>query len=124
MFGKRNRASAKAEKEKALLQGRIDGLVQEKHFWVEQSRAMQNQIQTWQRLYAELLQQAARGPIADDELRSHVSDVCEQLRKPVTGVEAVMALTSSLLTGTQGAYTPVEGGRGLFGIEFDPDNRG
>lgn len=115
MFGKK-RKQQKELQAKAELQGRIDGLVAEKHFWVEQGRNLQNSVQMMHRLYADLLQHAARG-VTDDELRSHISEVREHLLKPVIGVEAIAALTSTLLNDTQGAYTPV--GKGVSLIQGD-----
>lgn len=104
--------------ERKKLEGRIAGLAEEKRFWIEQSRALQNSLQTMHRLYADLLINASRG-VSDDDLRSHISEIREHLMKPVVGVEAIAAFAASLLDNTQGAYTAVNGGISILGIDRD-----
>lgn len=89
----------------------IERLRIERDFWVEQGRSLQNQVQTWQRLYAGLLQHIERGG-CDESLKAELENMREELSRPVVGVEAVRALTAMMQGGTQGEYTAVSGGRG------------
>lgn len=87
--------------------GRMDALIVEREFWVEQGRSLQNQLQTWQRMYAGLFDQLGRGVVTEESIAENLAMAAEELRQPVTTVEAVRALTSQLKGDTQGAYTSV-----------------
>ena len=80
----------------------------ERDFWVEQSRALQNQLQTVLRSQAGLFEQMARSTVMPDDVHAAITDMASQLRQPLTTVEAVAALASSAREGTQGGYTAVK----------------
>lgn len=76
----------------------------ERDFFVEQARALQNQVQVWQRMYSDLLAQVQRG-LTDDGVQSAISETRAALEEPVVGIEAVRALTAELSGNAQGHYT-------------------
>ncbi|MFG9301276.1 hypothetical protein [Pseudomonas aeruginosa] len=93
------------------LEARIQALLIEREFWVEQGRNLQNQLQTWQRMYSSLFDQLGRGVVTDQDIKDNLALASEELRQPVTAVEAVRAMTAMLTENTQGQYTSVGRGR-------------
>ena len=85
----------------------IAALKVERDFWVEQARNLQNHLQTVMRGQAAMLEQMARGGIQESEVLQSIAQVQQELRQPLTSVEAVAALTASIRPGTQGTYTQV-----------------
>ena len=101
----------------AASQAREKALLIERDFWVEQGRSLQNQLQTWQRMYSGLYDQIGRGVVTEESISENLAMASEELRQPITTVEAVRALTAGLKDNTQGQYTSVKGGRGTKKLE-------
>lgn len=80
----------------------------ERDFWVEQARNLQNHLQTVMRGQAAMLEQMGRGPIHESDVHAAIQQVAQELREPLTTVEAIAALTAGQRHGTQGAYTAVQ----------------
>ncbi|HBP5240212.1 TPA: hypothetical protein L5669_003485 [Pseudomonas aeruginosa] len=96
--------------ELARSKAREQGLLIEREMWVEQGRQLQNQVQTWQRMYASLFDQLGRGVVTDKDIQDNLALAAEAMRQPITAVEAVRAAFAMCQEGTQGRYTSV--GRG------------
>lgn len=77
----------------------------ERDFWVEQGRSLQNNLQTWQSMYSQMFDQLGRGVVTNEDIKENLAIASEQLRQPLTTVEAVRALTASIDSSTQGFYT-------------------
>jgi len=91
----------------AKAQAREKALLVEREFWVEQGRMLQNQLQTWQAMYAALFDQLGRGVVTDQDIQNNLALAAQELRQPVAAVEAVRAMTAMLKQDTQGQYTGV-----------------
>ena len=89
------------------LEAKQQALLIERDFWVEQGRNLQNNLQTWQKMYSSMYDQLGRGVITDEDVKENLALASEQLRQPVTTVEAVRALTASMDAATQGEYTSI-----------------
>lgn len=103
-------ARAEVEKsriEMAKMQGRVNSMQIERDFWVEQGRSLQNQVQQWQRMYSGLFDQLGKGVVTDQSIADNLAMAAEELRQPITTVEAIRALTASMQESTQGKYTSV-----------------
>lgn len=93
--------------EAARLRLELAALKVERDFWVEQSRNLQNHLQTVMRGQAAMLEQMGRGPIHESDVHAAIQQVAQELREPLATVEAIAALTASQRPGTQGSYTAV-----------------
>ena len=89
----------------AALEAKQQALLIERDFWVEQGRSLQNNLQTWQSMYSQMFDQLGRGVVTDEDIKENLAIASEQLRQPLTTVEAVRALTASIDSSTQGFYT-------------------
>ena len=97
-----------AEKRHAdRMQKELAVVEQEREFWSEQARALQNHLQTVMRGQAAMLDQMARTSMTAADVQQCVAQVSAELRQPLTSIEATKALVSSVREHTQGAYTPV-----------------
>lgn len=94
--------------EAARLRLELAALKVERDFWVEQARNLQNHLQTVMRGQAAMLEQMGRGPIHESDVHAAIQQVAQELREPLTTVEAIAALTAGQRSGTQGAYTAVQ----------------
>ncbi len=92
-----------------VLENKQAALLIERDFWVEQGRNLQNNLQTWQKLYSNMYDQLGRGVVTDQDIKENLALASEQLRQPLTTVEAVRGLTASMDAATQGRYTSVKG---------------
>lgn len=92
----------------AKLDAKVRALTIERDFWVDQGRELQNQLQTWQRMYAGLYDQLGRGVVTDQSLAENLALASEELRQPIASVEAIRAMTAMLKDDTQGAYTRLD----------------
>ena len=109
---KERRAAAKPkaadlEAEIAQLRIKLSAMQVERDFWVEQSRTLQNHLQTVMRGQASIMEQLARSAVCEDDVQAAIAGMAQQLRQPLTTVEATMALASSAREGSQGQYTAV-----------------
>lgn len=77
----------------------------ERDFWVEQSRTLQNHLQTVLRGQAAILEQIGRSAVGADDVHHAIAQMGAELRQPLTTVEATVALASAAREGSQGAYT-------------------
>ncbi|EPF1490218.1 hypothetical protein ACEPT8_23555 [Pseudomonas aeruginosa] len=93
--------------ELARSKAREQGLLIEREMWVEQGRQLQNQVQTWQRMYASLFDQLGRGVVTDKDIQDNLALATEAMRQPITAVEAVRAAFAMCQEATQGQYTSV-----------------
>lgn len=82
---------------------------QECEFWTEQARNYQNHLQVVMRGQAAMLEQMARSNMTAADVQACVDQVADELRQPLTQIEATKAVISSVREGTQGAYTAVAG---------------
>ena len=105
----KKRTLADAERDIERLLAKIAVVEQEREFWSEQARALQNHLQTVMRGQAAMLEQMARTSMTADDVQQCVAQVSAELRQPLTSIEATKALVSSVREGTQGAYTAVRG---------------
>ena len=103
----KKRTLADAERDIQRLLAKIAVVEQEREFWSEQARALQNHLQTVMRGQAAMLDQMARTTMTADDVQQCVAQVSAELRQPLTSIEATKAVISSVREGTQGAYTPV-----------------
>lgn len=101
---------------------KYEALLIERNFWVEQGRQLQNQLQTWQRMYSDLFDQLGRGVVTEQSIKDNLALASEELRQPIATVEAVNALVAAQKPDTQGAYTAVNHGRGT--LRIDNENEG
>lgn len=112
MFGSKSTQAEQIRQltiENQRLQGKMQAMLVERNFWVEQGRNLQNQLQTWQRMYADLFDQLGRGVVTEQSIADNLALASEELRQPVTGIAAVEALVASQKPDTQGKYTQVGG---------------
>lgn len=91
------RLVASESKQKALLI--------ERDFFVEQGRTLQNQLQLANRMHADLFDQLGRGVVTEESIASNLALASEELRQPLTSVEAIRGLTASMHESTQGEYS-------------------
>ena len=105
----KKRTLADAERDIQRLLAKIAVVEQEREFWSEQARALQNHLQTVMRGQAAMLDQMARTSMTAEDVQQCVAQVSAELRQPLTSIEATKALVSSVREGTQGAYTAVRG---------------
>lgn len=105
----KKRTLADAERDIQRLLAKIAVVEQEREFWSEQARALQNHLQTVMRGQAAMLDQMARTSMTAVDVQQCVAQVSAELRQPLTSIEATKAVISSVREGTQGAYTAVRG---------------
>lgn len=115
--------NAQLKKKLAISEAKQKAVLIERDFWVEQGRSLQNQLQTSQRMYADLFDQLGRGVITEDSLAENLALASQELRQPLTTVEAIRALTSSMEESSQGAYTMRHAGEPMGNIN-KPKYRG
>lgn len=115
--------NAQLKKKLAISEAKQKALLVERDFWVEQGRSLQNQLQTSQRMYADLFDQLGRGVVTEDSLAKNLALASQELRQPLTTVEAIRALTSSMEEASQGAYTMRHAGEPIGSIN-KPKYRG
>lgn len=82
-------------------------LLIERNFWVQQGRELQNQLQTWQTMYANMFDQLGRGVVTEESVAENLALAAEELRQPISVVEAVNAAFAMLKDDTQGQYTSI-----------------
>ena len=117
--------SRKAPKQDTLarendsLKANLRALRVERDFWVEQARTLQNHLQTVLRGQASILEQMANYAVDPDSVATAIEETARDLRKPLTSVEAVRALTATL-TGAQGKYTAVNSGQDSASLAPNP----
>ncbi|MFW2062740.1 hypothetical protein [Acinetobacter ursingii] len=92
-----------------VLENQQAALLIERDFWVEQGRNLQNALQTWQKMYSGMFDQLGRGVVTDQHIKENLALASEQLRQPLTAVEAIRAFSASWHSATQGNYTSVKG---------------
>lgn len=115
--------NAQLKKKLAISEAKQKAILVERDFWVEQGRSLQNQLQTSQRMYADLFDQLGRGVVTEDSLAENLALASQELRQPLTTVEAIRALTSSMEEASQGAYTMRHAGEPMGNIN-KPKHRG
>lgn len=115
--------NAQLKKKLAISEAKQKAVLIERDFWVEQGRSLQNQLQTSQRMYADLFDQLGRGVVTEDSLAENLALASQELRQPLTTVEAIRALTSSMEEVSQGAYTMRHAGEPMGNIDT-PKHRG
>lgn len=115
--------NAQLKKKLAISEAKQKAVLVERDFWVEQGRSLQNQLQTSQRMYADLFDQLGRGVVTNDSLAENLALASQELRQPLTTVEAIRALTSSMEEASQGAYTMRHAGEPMSNIN-KPKHRG
>lgn len=103
------------ELENRQLDAKNKALLIERRFWVDQGAMLQNQLQTWQKMYADMFDQLGRGVVTDESVAENLALAAEELRQPIAAVAAVEAAFSMLKADTQGQYTAV--GRHKRGTE-------
>lgn len=108
--------NAQLKKKLAISEAKQKAVLVERDFWVEQGRSLQNQLQTSQRMYADLFDQLGRGVVTEDSLAENLALASQELRQPLTTVEAIRALTSSMEEASQGAYTMRHAGESMGNI--------
>lgn len=108
--------NAQLKKKLAISEAKQKAVLVERDFWVEQGRSLQNQLQTSQRMYADLFDQLGRGVVTEDSLAENLALASQELRQPLTTVEAIRALTSSMEEASQGAYTMRHAGEPMGNI--------
>lgn len=114
------------KKKLAISEAKQKAILVERDFWVEQGRSLQNQLQTSQRMYADLFDQfdqLGRGVVTEDSIAENLALASQELRQPLTTVEAIRALTSSMEEASQGAYTMRHAGEPMGSIN-KPKYRG
>ena len=89
------------------LEGKQVALIIERDFWVEQGRNLQNNLQTWQRMYSGMYDQLGNGVVTDQDIADNLAVASAQLKQPLTTVEAIRSLTACMDAATQGKYTSV-----------------
>lgn len=115
--------NAQLKKKLAISEAKQKAILVERDFWVEQGRSLQNQLHTSQRMYADLFDQLGRGVVTDDSLAENLALASQELRQPLTTVEAIRALTSSMEEASQGVYTMRNAGEPMGNIN-KPKHRG
>lgn len=89
----------------AISQGKQKALLIERDFFVEQGRSLQNQLQLANRMHADLFDQLGRGTVTEESIANNLALASEELRQPLTSVEAIRGLTASMHESTQGEYS-------------------
>ena len=84
----KKRTLADAERDIQRLLAKIAVVEQEREFWSEQARALQNHLQTVMRGQAAMLDQMARTSMTADDVQQCVAQVSAELRQPLTSIEA------------------------------------
>lgn len=97
----------------AASEAKQKAIVVEREFWVEQGRNLQNALQTSQRMYSNLYDQLGHGVVTDQSIADNLALASQELCQPLTSVEAIRALTSSMEESTQGNYTARNTGKAL-----------
>lgn len=97
----------------AASEAKQKAIVIEREFWVEQGRNLQNALQTSQRMYSNLYDQLGQGVVTDQSIADNLALASQELCQPLTSVEAIRALTSSMEESTQGNYTARNTGKAL-----------
>lgn len=105
------------KEENARLRVQLSAMQVERDFWSEQARALQNHLQTVMRGQADILAQMARSAVCPDDVHAAVAAMGAELRRPLTTVEATMALAAAARDGTQGRYTAVNASNALRPVE-------
>lgn len=105
----KKRTFADAERDIEVLRAKLAVVEQEREFWTEQARSYQNHLQVVMRGQASMLEQMARSNMTAADVQACVDQVADELRQPLTQIEATKAVISSVREGTQGAYTAVAG---------------
>ena len=103
----KKRTLADAERDIERLKAQLAVKGQECEFWTEQARNYQNHLQVVMRGQASMLEQMARSNMTAADVQACVDQVADELRQPLTQIEATKAVISSVREHTQGAYTPV-----------------
>ena len=98
---------AEATKQIEHLQVKLSAMQQERDFWCEQARVLQNQLQSVFRGQAAILEQMAHNAVMPDDVHAAIADMGAQLRSPLTTVDATVALAAAARKGSQGTYTAV-----------------
>lgn len=111
MIKPKKRTLADAERDIQRLLAKITIVEQEREFWSEQARQLQNHLQAVMRGQAAMLDQMARTSMTADDVKQCVEQVSSELRQPLTQIEATKAVISSVREGTQGSYTALMGAR-------------
>lgn len=104
-FKSKKRTFADAEREIQRLMAKLAVVEQEREFWTEQARNLQNHLQVVMRGQAAMLEQMARTSMTASDVQACVDQVAAELRQPLTQIEATKAVISTVREGTQGAYT-------------------
>lgn len=94
-------------REIVALHAKNKALLIERNFWVQQGRELQNQLQTWQTMYANMFDQLGRGVVTEESVAENLALAAEELRQPISVVEAVNAAFAMLKDDTQGQYTSI-----------------
>ena len=108
--------NAQLKKKLAASESKQKAILVERDFWVEQGRSLQNALQASQRMYAGLFDQLGRGVVTEDSIAENLALASQELCQPLTTVEAIRALTSSMEEASQGAYTMRHAGEPLGNI--------
>ena len=103
----KKRTLADAERDIERLKAQLAVKGQECEFWTEQARNYQNHLQVVMRGQAAMLEQMARSNMTAADVQACVDQVADELRQPLTQIEATKAVIASVREGTQGAYTAV-----------------
>jgi len=101
----KKRTLAEAERDIQQLLAKIAVVEQEREFWTEQARNLQNHLQVVMRGQASMLEQMSRTSMTADDVKACIDQVSSELRAPLTSIEATKALVSSVREGTQGHYS-------------------
>lgn len=105
LFNKENKELNRLQQELDIAKAKQAALLVERDFWVEQGRTLQNTLSNYQRMYAGLYDQLGRGVVTDVSLKENLALAAEQLRQPLTTVEAIRAYTASI-EGQRKAHIP------------------
>ena len=109
--------NAQIKKKLAASEAKQKAILVERDFWVEQGRSLQNALQTSQRMYADLFDQLGRGVVTEESVANNLALASEELRQPLTSVEAIRGLTASMDKSTQGEYSI----RNIKGLVIEDD---
>lgn len=110
-----------AENRLIVQESKNKALVIERTFWVEQGRALQNQLQAWQKMHADLFEQLGKGVVTEQTLERNLALASSELRQPIAVVESVNAAFAMLKENTQGRYTSISRGGSREKLEWDDD---
>lgn len=97
-------ALAGALKKIAVLEVRNKSLVAEKHFWSEQGMHLTNQVEIWQRMYRELMQQTLIER-QDVDIRSYAKAIAQAIEEAKPRAAEVAACIAMASSSTQGVKT-------------------